>query len=497
MRTIFFVMLLSLAAFPSFSKDKSFAEKYLDLRKEAPDGEIKTLIIPGKTFIQNNADATGLSLPPEEREKTLNLLKKVKDVTLIVDGNFPGLNNSSGMEALLRGGQEELFSFQSEGMKVSVFTDGDERINNFTLFFSLGELFGISRDNAPSGDELMSREDNATISMQVAGVPLKVQGPAVCIVVHMRFMEPIPSEDILKLLKTAEIKPPQSSDSENFHGASRGIEVSTSPVFSVVVDGITLYFKGGKVQVLSGSNVTHDVHTYTQLAGAMLIAPPDGSKYDGEVVIPTHVTNNGVTYPVVSVGFKAFQGSAVTSVTLPQGLRAIELFAFDDCSALKSVVFPNSLTSIGLAAFQGCMNLEDVQFPQSLIYVGSSAFNACVALKSVHLPSRVASVGEHAFSLCNMREFRFPDVQVIASGVLSNCKALESVIIPGSVTSIEKDVLYNNPALKSITILAKEPPALEAVFFWNKDQVTVHVPGASIDKYKQARGWKDMVLVGD
>ena len=75
--------------------------------------------------------------------------------------------------------------------------------------------------------------------------------------------------------------------------------------------------------------------------------------YDGGATLLTvPATLDG--YPVTSIGERAFEGSEVVAVTLPEGLASVGWFAFYDCRSLVSVSLPVSVSSIGYAVFDGC-----------------------------------------------------------------------------------------------------------------------------------------------
>ena len=81
----------------------------------------------------------------------------------------------------------------------------------------------------------------------------------------------------------------------------------------------------------------------------------------GEIIIPSSVTYNSVTYSVTSIGDGAFEGcTGLTSVTIPNSVTSIGSYAFYNCSGLTSVTIPNSVTSIGEAAFYDCDGLTSV-----------------------------------------------------------------------------------------------------------------------------------------
>ena len=100
--------------------------------------------------------------------------------------------------------------------------------------------------------------------------------------------------------------------------------------------------------------------------------------YSGEVIIPDEVLYQDETYPVTSIGDKAFQFcSDLTSVTIPNSVTIIKDGAFFSCSSLTSITIPNSVTSIGSYAFSGCSGLTSITIPNSVTEIGGDAFKDC------------------------------------------------------------------------------------------------------------------------
>lgn len=80
-----------------------------------------------------------------------------------------------------------------------------------------------------------------------------------------------------------------------------------------------------------------------------------GGSYSGDIVIPSSVTYDGLTYKVTKISSYAFnQDSGVTSVSIPNTVTSIGDEAFGGCSGLKTLTIPSSVTEIGEAAFSGC-----------------------------------------------------------------------------------------------------------------------------------------------
>ena len=99
------------------------------------------------------------------------------------------------------------------------------------------------------------------------------------------------------------------------------------------------------------------------------------------------------------IGRSAFQGAALESVALPEGVTSIEDYAFARNDRLKEITLPQSLTSIGKAVFFWCTALESIALPDGVTSVGDNAFSTCVSLKELALGAELLSAG------CGLTEF--------------------------------------------------------------------------------------------
>ena len=74
-------------------------------------------------------------------------------------------------------------------------------------------------------------------------------------------------------------------------------------------------------------------------------------KFSSDVVIPGTITYRSVTYTVKTIGYQAFIGCNLTSVSIGEGVERIENFAFENCPVLDSVSFPSTLKEMGNQLF--------------------------------------------------------------------------------------------------------------------------------------------------
>ena len=90
---------------------------------------------------------------------------------------------------------------------------------------------------------------------------------------------------------------------------------------------------------------------------------------------------------------------------IPNGVKGIYEYAFDNCSSLTSINIPESVTQIDYSAFYNCSSLKSVRILGRLDYVGMRIFENCDALETIELS---AFVGDRNVSYY----FTYPDLNV-------------------------------------------------------------------------------------
>lgn len=242
---------------------------------------------------------------------------------------------------------------------------------------------------------------------------------------------------------------------------------------------------------------------------------------------------------VISIGNVAFARSSLTSVEIPKSVTNIGQGAFGNCSSLTSIkveqgnpvydsreecnaiieteineliagckntIIPNGVKSIGGYVFENCTGLTTIEIPSSLISIGEEAFSGCSSLTSVKISDMAAwckinfvnttsnplSYAKHLYlNEKEVKDLVIPDdVTSIGNYAFYNDSLLSSIVIPNSVMSIGTRAFAQCPEIKEVYCYAKDVPTLSSDAFQNSYYIkwaTLYVPNASIDLYKASK----------
>ncbi len=186
----------------------------------------------------------------------------------------------------------------------------------------------------------------------------------------------------------------------------------------------------------------------------MVVAPPSGMTYEGEMVIPESVRHAGKSFQVTAIDKRTFQEcTQLSSLPVPPSVMAIGDSAFWGCTGLKYLVLkdnPRPLhigsnmyygVSAGQALFYDCP-LETLYLGRELQYEGGFFYGYSPFYKKKELTLVVIGEGVHK----------------LENRAFYGCESLTSVTIGGAVASVGNYAFYACTSLKELIVKEGSSP---------------------------------------
>ena len=227
------------------------------------------------------------------------------------------------------------------------------------------------------------------------------------------------------------------------------------------------------------------------------------------LTIPKEVTHAGVTYTVTDIERPDLWGDTLQSVTVASDNAFLSsqngvIFTKDKTVLLwypkgkqgASYTVPASVTKLEWNSFRDIDALTSVTLPNGLKTIDSYVFDGCPNLTTLNLPSSLESIGFSSLCRIKVSSMVVPEnIRTLNAYFLARCPELTSVELPSTLTQIPPYAFADDPKLKTVTCKAATPPVITSgkhVFDYTPiASATLRVPAGSKALYQTAEGWKD------
>lgn len=204
---------------------------------------------------------------------------------------------------------------------------------------------------------------------------------------------------------------------------------------------------GEGVESISGCSIQH----FENLSSVSL---PSTLKTIGGHIFNNTPSLKEISIPasVKEIGWMAFNNSGLEKVDLSSLTQLkLENSNFSNCPNLEEIILPPDLKEISLAFAQNCSKLEKIEIPASVTSIGPKAFEG-TSLKEIILPSGLKELHPSTFRSTQLKEVVIPyGVTYLGYGggsiygVFADCKNLEAVYVPDTVTSMGGAIISGCP----------------------------------------------------
>jgi hypothetical protein len=226
---------------------------------------------------------------------------------------------------------------------------------------------------------------------------------------------------------------------------------------------------------------------------------PEGITRINDEVFDYSPSMTAITLPstLEYIGVRSIQDTGLEELRIPANAE-IASYALMDNRVLKTLVIEDGIETFGMFAARSCVELENLTLPSTLKNTGKYTFALCSKLEDVTLPSGLKEIDVETFASCGLTAITIPNtVERIYNGAFGNCQKLESVTFEETphVTVMDYRVFYNCKSLNYVE-LPNSITALGAAIFESSSVSAVTLPERITDiKYSMFKDCKSLTGV--
>lgn len=197
--------------------------------------------------------------------------------------------------------------------------------------------------------------------------------------------------------------------------------------------------------------------------------------------------------------------SAIEKVTLPESMRVIGNASFAWCRALKEMNMPAGVISIEESAFQGTA-LTELTIPEGVTVLTEYTYASMKDLVNLTLHDNIESIESHAIHACdNLLDINLgKSLKFLGDRGVSLNPKLTHLVFPATLVEFGEYSINYNTGMTDLYVMNPDPVALEYDFFDPEtyafpgyEMITLHVPAGSLSDYESAPIWNKFLTIVD
>lgn len=239
-------------------------------------------------------------------------------------------------------------------------------------------------------------------------------------------------------------------------------------------------------------------YTITSIPKRTVEVSKSNINYSGRVVIPSKVRYKDREWTVTGIGEYAFMNRVqITELVLPSTLEYIDFCPLVGCIRLTNLKLPQGVV-LGPGALSGT-GLQSLAIPKGTKFYGNSQLEDMRNLKTVSFEEGVDSLFSFVFERDKLlSKVNLPNtLKYLGSLVFRECRSLQTIKIPQSVTKIEAPLLDSGCGVSQIWVQWQQPIEIDDQTFPNGKYLdaTLYVPKGTKEIYQSTKGWSNFLKI--